>query len=115
MFSPASASSAILARKNGFSKYTRALVMNIRAPVTAVRAKAAQVSFSMSCDTRLKARSLDATLRMRRSTIMIVPNTRVRPITCTASSVGKISSELRMAAARPEFCSACRAGTGSIP
>ena len=76
--------------------------MNMSAPVVAVTANAIHVHLKTSDATAVNGRAVDATPRSRRSTIAIVPNTKVKPITCTDSMNGNRYSELRIAVARPD-------------
>ena len=62
--------------------------MNINIPVVAVQTKAAHVHFRISDVIRVKGRWIDAIPSKRRSTMTIVPKTRVSPRTWRDSISG---------------------------
>src|ERR1700733_47166 len=74
--------------------------MNIREPVTAVRANAAQVHLKMSDATRWNGRCAEAAPNNRRSITRMVPKTSANPSTWVDSSNGNSNSESRILAAR---------------
>src|SRR6516162_8319812 len=96
MFSPARTSRAILMRNGQLARYSVALELNIRAPVTAARQKLVQVIGRTSLDSWLTERLREATLSSRRSTMAMVPTTITRAKTWTVSMVGKAQVEAEM-------------------
>jgi|SRR6185437_12092564 hypothetical protein len=96
MFSPARASSAILMRNGQLARYSTALELNIRPPLTAARQKAVQVIGRTSFESWLTERLREATLSRRRSTMAMVPTTITRANTWTVSMVGKAQVETEM-------------------
>src|SRR5688572_10311103 len=88
--------------------------MNISRPLVTATANASHVHVNTSEAMAVKERLVEARPRSRRSIIRIVPNTMVKPSTCTDSISGNRYSVLRMPVARREASSEASSPATSI-